>query len=91
MEGYIDRAVNVLLVTQRQVPTIQKIQKTIGIPQAQFEDELTDVPVAMRASEAQKTLEVPLYIDRIVDVRVLMQRQVPTIQTVQKISILIKW
>ena len=32
---------------QRQVPTIQKIRKTVEIPQVQLEDELVDVPVVM--------------------------------------------
>ena len=39
--------------------TIQKVQRTVEVPQVQ-------------------------YIDRVVDVPVVMQRQVPTIQTVQK-------
>ena len=35
------------MTTQRQVPTIQKIQKTVEILQVQFEDEVVDVPVVM--------------------------------------------
>ena len=35
------------VVTQRQMPTIQKIQKTVEILQVQFEDEVVDVNVAI--------------------------------------------
>ena len=33
---FVGRAVTIPLVTQRQVPTIQKISKTVEIPRAQF-------------------------------------------------------
>ena len=33
------------MITERQVPTIHKIQKTVEICQAQFEDEVVDVAV----------------------------------------------
>ena len=35
------------VITQRQMPTIQKIQRTVEILQVQFVDELVDVPVVM--------------------------------------------
>ena len=39
---------NVPLVTQRQVPTIQFTQKTVEIPQVQFKDTEVDEPVVQR-------------------------------------------
>ena len=44
---FIVRAVNVLLMTQRQVPTIQKIQKIVGILKVHFEDNVVDLPVVI--------------------------------------------
>ena len=33
------------------MPTIQKILKTVGIPQVQFKDEVVDVPFVMQRQE----------------------------------------
>ena len=41
-------ASNVPLVPQSQVPTIPRNKKTVEIPQAQFFDEVVDVPVVLR-------------------------------------------
>ena len=79
----IDRAVNVPLVAQRQVPTIRKTPKTVEIPQF--------MPLRYMSSacdaEVQKTVELPQvqHIERIVDVTVVVQHQVPTIQSAQKV------
>ena len=42
-----DRASNDPLVAQREVPTIQKIPKTVETLQAQFQDALKDVAVVL--------------------------------------------
>ena len=52
------------LITQRHVPTIQKIWKTVEILQAQFKDDVVDVPVVVHmtgacGSEMQKTTKNP--------------------------------
>ena len=45
-QQFVDRAVNVPFVTQRQMPTIQKnqmVQNTVEMLQVQFSDEVVDV------------------------------------------------
>ena len=82
-------ASNVPLVAQRQVPTIEKILKTVEIIQAQlrFEDKLTDSPVAAHDrccdSAVQNTVKPTeiQYIERIINDTVVIQHQAPTIQT----------
>merc|ERR1712066_778885 len=61
------------VVKQRQVPSIQKIQKTVEVPQVQYVDRIVDVPVVKQRQvpaiqKLQKTVEVPQvqYIDRVV-------------------------
>ena len=70
---------------QRQVPTVQTVQKTMQNPQAQFLDEVVGMPVVVQR-KVQETLEVPQLqlIGKVVDVPSVMQRRVPTIQRVQK-------
>ena len=71
---------------------IQKIEKTVEVPQVQFIDKDTvGVPVVFQRQvpviqKEQRSVEVPqfLYIGRIVDVPVVLQREVPTNQRVQK-------
>ena len=69
-----NRVVDVPIMMQRQVPAIQKIQKTVKVPQMQFIDKV-DVPVVMQRQvptiqKVQKTVEVVevQFIDRIIDV-----------------------
>ena len=64
-------------VWQRHVPLIAITQKTVEVPQAQFQ-----------AQKAPKTVETPRvrFNERVVDVPVEMPRQVPTIQRVQKVD-----
>ena len=72
-------------------PLMEKVQKTVEVPQAQSTDKVIDVPVIMQrqvpaVQVVRKTVEVPQtqFIDRVVDTPVVQQRQVPTVQTVQK-------
>ena len=64
-------------VWQRQLPLFAITQKTVEVPQAQFQ-----------AQKAPKTVETPRvrFNERVVDVPVVMPRQVPTIQRVQKVE-----
>ena len=59
------------MITQRHVLTIQKMQKTVEIPQVQFKDMVVDEPVV------RKTMENPQvqYFGRTVDVPMAIQRQ----------------
>jgi hypothetical protein len=41
------------MVKQVHVPTIQKVQKTVKVPQIQYEDQIVEVPV-------QKQVNVPM-------------------------------
>merc|ERR1719223_1072877 len=74
-----------------EVPSIQKVQKTVEVPQIQYIDRIVDVPVVKQVGvpaiqEVQKVVEVPQvqYIDKIVDVPVQKNVEVPMIQKVQK-------
>ena len=44
----IGKIVDVPVATQRQVPTIQTVQKTVEVPQVQFLDRMVDVPFVMQ-------------------------------------------
>merc|ERR1712083_283732 len=83
--------VDVPVTKQRQVPSIQKMGRTVEVPQIQYIDRVVDVPVVKQRQvpsiqKVQRTVEVPQvqYIDRVVDVPVMKQRHVPSIQKVQK-------
>ena len=71
------KVVDVPRVMQKQVPAIQKVQKTVEVPQVQYIDKVVDV---------QKTVKVPQvqFLDKVVDIPNVRQRQVPTIQRLQK-------
>ena len=88
--------VDVPVVVQRQVPSIETVQKTVEVPQTQsivkelrskFEvGHTSEVPRPIRS--VQKTVEVPRvqYIDKVADIPVDMQRQVSTTQAAQDIE-----
>ena len=48
-EGHVDKIVDVLVVMQKQIPMIQKVQKTAESVEIQFIDTLTNAPVGMRS------------------------------------------
>ena len=66
---HIDKVVGVTVVGQRQALNIHTEQKTIDVPQIQCLEPLVDVPVV-----TQQTAEIP----------VVMLKQVPTLQRIQK-------
>ena len=77
---FIDEVVDMSVVSQRQVPAIQQVQKIV-----------VDVPVMLRRQapmiqKGLKTVEIAQvqYIGKIGDVFVVTKRHVPTVQTVQK-------
>merc|ERR1712061_899379 len=41
---YIDRIVDVPVVKQRQVPSVQKVQKTVEVPQIQTIEKVVEIP-----------------------------------------------
>ena len=70
------------VVQQRQVPTVQTVQKTMENPQAQFLDEVVGMPVVVQRKvpmiqRVQKTVEVPQiqYVDKIVEAPVAAAQQ----------------
>ena len=76
--------VDMPVVLQRQVATIQRTQKTVEVPQMQYVGKFIDVPVLAQhrvptVRAVQKAVEVPQdqYRDRVANVRVVLQRQVP--------------
>ena len=88
---FVGRLVDVLVVLQEQVPTLQKVQKTVEFAEAQY-DSMVDVPVVLRRQATtiqteEKILNVTgtpcLY--REVDVPVVMQQQTPMIRKVQTV------
>ena len=42
---FSDRVVDMLVVTQRQVPMIPNVQNTVEVPQIQYVDKIVDAPV----------------------------------------------
>ena len=54
---YTDKIVGVLVVAQRQVPTIQIVQKTVETPQGQFFDRVIDAIVVMQSHASQERIQ----------------------------------
>ena len=46
-----DQEVNMSVVTQRQVPMIPNVQKTVEVPQIQYVDKTVDAPVVARVED----------------------------------------
>ena len=78
-------------MVQRQVPSIETVQKTVEVPQTQHIDKVADVPVARPRQtpiilKVQRTVETPRiqFMDRVVDVPVMAHSQTLSVQRVQK-------
>ena len=54
---YTDRIVDVPVVSQGQVQTIQPVQKTVEVPQVQFLDRVLDAPVAMHRHASHERIQ----------------------------------
>ena len=50
---------DVPVVVQSQVPVIQKMQKTVEVPQVQFTDKVIDVPMHRQAQPIDQVVDVP--------------------------------
>ena len=50
---------DVPVVVQSQVPVIEKLQKTVEVPQVQFIDKVIDVPMQRQAQPIDKVVDVP--------------------------------
>ena len=76
------------VVIQRQVPHIQTSWKFVKVPPAKSVGVVVDVPVVMHImhiNQVTKHVQIPQsHVDKVVDLPVVMQRQVPLFQTVLK-------
>ena len=89
---FFDKTVDVPVALQRSVPSIQKVKITVEGPLVQFNDKVVDVPQTQvqcripTVQTVQKTVKMPHVeaFDQVNDVPVVMQRQVPAFQNVQK-------
>merc|ERR1719273_2819188 len=72
MMQFVDKVVDIPVVVQRQVPMVQKAQKTVEVPQVQYIDKVVDVPVV-------RVVDIPQVqvVEKIVDI--------PQVQVVEKI------
>ena len=72
--------INMPVVVQQQVPMVVTVQNSVETPQLQVLGKVVHMPVA------QKLVEMPLFqvLDTVGDMAVVVQRQVPTVQSVQK-------
>ena len=85
---------DVPVALQWQVPMVQKVQKTVEVPQVQYIGKIGDVSVVTQGQvptiqTVQRTVGVPQvqFPDRVVDVPVALQTQVPvTMQEIMEIS-----
>ena len=84
---FVGRIVDVLVVLQGQIPTLQKVQQTVEFAQVWY-DRIVDVPVVLRRQATtiqieEKTLNITWTpcLDREVDVLVVMQQQTPVHET----------
>ena len=89
----LTQAVDVPVVVQRQVPSIETVQKTVEVPQTQHIDKVADVPVArprqtLSVQRVQNSVEVPQiqFIDKLFDSHVNM-RSVPEVEHVVSIPV----
>ena len=79
------------MMTRRQVPAVQDVQKPAEVPQALFMDRAMDITVVqqrqMPMAQMMRTnveMQQVHSLDKVVDVPVVMQRQVATIWPIQK-------
>ena len=91
LSQFTDKAVDIPVVAQRQISTVQTVQKSKEISQLQYCEEVIDVPVVLgvQASQSQavgETAEIPqLQVnDQVVDVSVVVVAQVPQVHVETK-------
>ena len=87
---FLDKADDMLVDVQRQIPVAQTMQKTMEVPPLQFTDKVGIPVVAQRQirmnPDVQKTIEISQlqHTDDVVDVPVQLVAQVPRVLVVEK-------
>ena len=78
------------MMTRRQVPAVQDVQKPAEVPQALFVDRAMDIAVVQQGQmpmvqmmRTNAEMQQVHSLNKVVDVSVIMQRQVPTIWPIQ--------
>ena len=91
LSQFIDKAVDIPVVAQRQISMVLTVQKSIEISQLQYCDEVIDVPVVLvvrvpQLRVVEQTAEIPqLQItDKVTDVPVVLVVLVPQVRVVKK-------
>ena len=89
---FLDKADDMLVDVQRQIPVAQTMQKTMEVPPSRVTDKVSDIPVVAprqilpMAQTVQKTTEILQlqFPDQVVDVPVVSVVQVPHVWVVKK-------
>ena len=87
---FLDKANDMLVDVQRQIPVAQTMQKTMEVPLLQFTDKVVDNPVMVQrqisTETVHKSIETPQLqdADKVVDVPVVLVAQVSHVHVVAK-------
>ena len=87
---FLDKADDMLVDVQRQIPVAQTLQKTMEVPPSQCTDKVVNIPVLAQRQismeTVQKTIEISQlqYTDDVVDVPFQLFEQVPHVHVVAK-------
>ena len=87
---FLDKADDMLVDVQRQIPVAQTMQKTMEVPPSQCIDKVVDIPVVAQrqispmVQTVQKTIEIPQLQVKVVDVPVVLVVPVPQVRVVKK-------
>ena len=87
---FLDKADDMLVDVQRQIPVAQTMQKTMEVPPSQCIDKVVDIPVVAQRHispmvlTVQKTIEIPQLQVKVVDVPVVLVVPVPQVRVVKK-------
>ena len=88
----LDKAGNMPVVVQRQIPVAQTVQETMEVSPLQFTDKVVDTPVVAQrqipivVQTVQTNMEIPQlhYCDEVIDVPVVLVVQAPLVQVMMK-------
>ena len=83
---FLDKANDMLVDVQRQIPVVQTMQKTMEVPLLQFTDKAVDNPVVVQRQISTETVHKSMLqdADKVVDVPVVLVAQVPHVHVVAK-------
>ena len=82
-----DKAIDILVVAQRQVPRVWVVKKTVEDPQFEIAEKTVENPETVPQMQVvEKTTEIPQFRvgDNVVDVPVLLVVQAPLVQVMAK-------